>query len=200
MYKAAKLPFPPHWVNAYMWDKAKDYSDVGADASATFVPFVFATATNYEEIWNYLGEGPLLVNCERMLRYRTSPFYPVKKEQLVWYVRTTSPESMMNFINLVISLLDREDVAAQELNSWARDKQAGEDPILLDPNDPTQGNMPHNVFFHKVRVFLIDESRDITELGSSKNYTENKIIIEYDYHVIQDTGADIDPATAVDYR
>lgn len=193
-YKASKLPFPPHFINNYMWDKLKQYDDVGLGTNSTFIPFVFATPTNYEEIWNYLGEGPLLVNCERMLRYRTSPFYNIKREQLAWYVRTTTTEEMMNFINLVITALDREDVAAQEVNAWAKDN-----PIAIPDTNPTE-YIPHNVFFHRIKVFVIDESRDVSELGTAKTYVSNKIIIEYDYHTIQDPGADLPVPTAEDFR
>lgn len=183
---AAKLPFPPHFINHYMWNLLKGYDDVGLGNNSEFIPFVFATPTNYEEIWNYLGEGPLLVNCERMLRYRPSPFYSIKKEQMAWYVRSSSTEQLMNFINLVITALDREDVAAQAINAWAKDN-----PIEI-PDTIPQEYIPHNVFFHRVKAFVIDESRDISELSTAKGYVSNKIIIEYDYHTIQDSDPGVD--------
>lgn len=196
-YNAATLPFPPHWINGYIWDKIKEYDDVigqsyldDPDTSeideSKFVPFVFATPTNFEEIWNYIGDGPILVNCERMMRYRTGPFYPIKREQLAWYVRFNDPEKMINFTNLVFNALDREDASAADVNQWAKEKQDGPDPLRVSPTDPTSDPLPYNVYFHRIKVFVIDESRDVTEIGTAKTYVNNKIIIEYDYHPIQD--------------
>lgn len=178
--KGSKLPFPPHFINHYIWNELKQYDDLGISNTADFMPFIFATPTNTEEIQNYLGNGSLLVNCERMLRYRTSPFYPIKKEQLAWYVRTSTTEQMMNFMNVITTVLDREDVAAQAVNSWA-----ASNPIPVPGTSPVE-YIPHNVFFHRIKVFIIDESRDVLELAAVNGYVSNKILIEYDYHTILD--------------
>lgn len=178
MPKGASLPFPPHFINHYIWDQLKQYDDLGISNTAEFMPFIFATPTNTEEIQNYLGEGSLLVNCERMMRYRTSSFYPIKREQMAWYVRTSTTEQMMNFMNVVLTLLDREDVAAQAVNSWAKENQ-----IPIPGTSPIE-YVPHNVFFHRIKAFVIDESRDVLERATVNTYVHNKIMIEYDYHPI----------------
>lgn len=172
---AANLPFPPHWINAYIFDKLSEYDDIGVDSSQPLSPILATTPTNIDELYNNLLQsspvsGPLMIQYEKLLRFRTNPFYGIKKEQLVYYLYSNSIANINNAITVISQLLDREDVAAQELNAWA------------EANALSVGK-PHNVFFHKIRVYHIDESRDITQLASARTLVGNKIIIEYDYHV-----------------
>jgi hypothetical protein len=116
-----------------------------------------------------------MITYDRLMRFRTTPFYAVKREQLI-YTIYGSVQSVQN-INVIISqLLDREDAAAQDLNDWARDN-----PISLNGQ-----TVLSNVFFHNIKVYQIDETRDILELNSV-NMSEwaSKIIIEYDYHAAE---------------
>ena len=176
MPTASTLPFPPHWINAYLFNKLGEYgpSEVGIGPDQQIVPFFAPTATGREEIYQQLIATtglaqPTMITYDRLMRFRSSPFYGTKKEQLI-YTINGSVKSVQN-INIIISqLMDREDAAAEDLNDWARDNSH-----LL--------NVDHNVFFHSVRVYQIDETRDILELNSV-NMTDwaSKIIIEYDYH------------------
>jgi hypothetical protein len=76
-------------------------------------------------------------------------------------------------------LLDRADAAAEDLNRWTMKKQDGETP-LLDLSVP----LIRNVYFHDIKVYQLEEVRDLTELSSLRGLTLNKFIIEYDYHTI----------------
>jgi hypothetical protein len=76
-------------------------------------------------------------------------------------------------IRVITECLDREDSAAQDLNSW----------ISANPQEDDNGDaIPNNVFFHNIKVYQADESRDLVELASARTLFLNKLIIEYDYH------------------
>jgi hypothetical protein len=38
------------------------------------------------------------------------------------------------------------------------------------------------VFFHDIKVYQLEESRDIIDFGTARTYAGNKIIIDYDWH------------------
>jgi hypothetical protein len=177
------IPFPPHWINSYLFYKlGNDYgpSKVGIGPDQTIVPFFAPTTTGREEIYQQLVSNtglvqPTMITYDRLMRFRTTPFYAVKREQLI-YTIYGSVQSVQNINVIVSQLLDREDAAAQDLNDWARDN-----PISLNGQ-----TVLSNVFFHNIKVYQIDETRDILELNSV-NMSEwaSKIIIEYDYHAAE---------------
>ena len=191
MPSAKDLPFPPHWINAYIFDKLSEYDDIGMDKTQQLVP-IFATGpTNTEELYRNMIqtttiEEPLIIQYDRLMRFRQSPFYGIKKEQLIYYLYSTSIANVNN-ANIVISqLLDREDAAAQDLNVWAKDH-----PMLLNGQE-----VKSNVFFHNIKVYQADETRDVLELASARTVFINKLIIEYDYHANW-VSADRHPQTGV---
>lgn len=171
------LPYPPRWINAYIFDKLSEYEDIGVSATQQVTP-IFATGpTNTEEIYKQVIEAtaisqPLIIQYDRLMRFRPTAFYPHKREQLLYYLYSTSLENVNN-ANIVISqLLDREDAAAQDLNAWA----------AANPQTANGQTIPYNVYFHNIKVYQADETRDIIELASARTIFVNKLIIEYDYH------------------
>jgi hypothetical protein len=179
------MPFPPHWINSYLFYKlSNDYGPtrVGIDPNQTIVPFFAPTTTGREEIYQQLISNsglaqPTMITYDRLMRFRVSPFYGIKREQLI-YTIYGKVEAVQNINVIVSQLLDREDESAQELNDWARDN-----PISLNGQ-----SVLSNVFFHNFKVYQIDETRDILELNSV-NMSEwaSKLIIEYDYHAANGT-------------
>lgn len=171
---AKNLPFPPHWINAYLFAKLSEYDDIGISATQQLVPIFATTPTSTEEVYKNVVEStnleqPLMIQYDRLMRFRPTSFYAVKREQLIYYLYSTSIANV-NYANIVISqLLDREDAAAQDLNDWAIDNASAL-------------NVPHNVFFHNIKVYQADEARDVLELASARTIFINKLIIEYDYH------------------
>lgn len=157
------MPFPPHWINAYLFNKlGNDYGPtrVGIGPDQTIVPFFVTSSTNRDEIYQQLKSNtglvqPTMITYDRLMRFRVSPFYGVKREQLIYTIYGSLP-SVQNINVIVSQLLDREDVAAQEVNDWARDNG-----ISLNGEA-----VPANVFFHNFRVYQIDETRDLLELNS----------------------------------
>lgn len=169
------LPYPPHWINAYLKEQLEQYDDIGVSSTQSLSPIFATTPTNINELWGQVlqsGEvsNPLIIQYEHLMRLRTRPFYQIRKEQLVYYLYSDTPSNIYNAINVITYLFDREDAAAEDLNRWCA-------------KNINTVNQPLNVYFHNMRVFHLDESRDVIELGSAKTFTANKIIIEYDYHV-----------------
>ena len=99
---------------------------------------------------------------------------------MLYYVYST-PSKILDVSTILSQLLDRADAAAEDLNRWARKKQEGDSPIL-DLTVP----LIKNVYFHDIKVYQLEEVRDLTEVSSMRGLTLNKFIIEYDYHTIND--------------
>jgi hypothetical protein len=51
MPKAMELPFPPHWINAYLYAKLAEYEDIAIVATQQLVPIFAMTPTSTEEVY-----------------------------------------------------------------------------------------------------------------------------------------------------
>jgi hypothetical protein len=129
-------------------------------------------STSIDDLFDELNPEPypFLVVYDRLVRYKPNSFYRHKREQLVYTIHALSDEKGFDISRVIIEALDRQDAAGQDVNQW------------LIENPEKLGTLNHNVFFHGFRVFQVDETRDIIELGSVKFNYRNKIIVEYDYH------------------
>lgn len=179
MVKAIELPYPPRWINAYIVDQLSAYEDINvSNGSGGYLsPIVTSTPSNTEEIYKQLLQTtsvgqPLLIQYDRLMRFRPNAFYATKREQLLYYLYSTSLENVNNAMIVISQLLDREDAAAQDLNAWASS----------NPQTIAGEQIPHNVFFHNIKAYQADETRDLVDLASARAVYVNKIIIEYDYH------------------
>jgi hypothetical protein len=106
------------------------------------------------------------------MRFRPNSFYETKREQLLYYLYSTSLENVNNAMIVISQLLDREDAAAQDINQWA----------VANPQVINGETLPYNVFFHNIKAYQADETRDLVDLASARAVYVNKLIIEYDYH------------------
>lgn len=178
MPKALDLPYPPRWINAYLFDKLSEYEDIGVEKTQGFVPIFATSPMTIEEIYENVRqvtktEEPLVMQYDRMVGFRPTVFYPHKREQVLYYVYSTNLSNVINATTVISQLLDREDAAAQDLNSWAaRNIQYAEDGTII----------PHNVFFHNIKVHQTDEAADVMSSISSRTIHAAKLIVEYDYH------------------
>lgn len=172
MATVADLPYPPKWVNKFIFQELAKYTDIGVSGISQLIPIFATSPTNTEEIYKGVIQStniaePLVIIYDRLITFRPSVFYPHKREQLIYYLYSTSLANVNN-ANIVISqLLDREDASAEELNSWCS----------LNP-----GEEDFNVYFHNTKVYQAQEARDVLDLASARTIFVNKLIIEYDYH------------------
>lgn len=172
MATVENLPYPPKWINKYIYQELAKYEDIGISNVSQIVPIFATSPTNTEDIYKNVVEStsigePLVIIYDRLITFRPTVFYPHKREQLIYYLYSTSLENVNN-ANIVISqLLDREDASAQDLNAWS---------------NVNKGEENYNVFFHNTKVYQAQEARDVLDLASARTIFVNKLIIEYDYH------------------
>jgi hypothetical protein len=80
-------------------------------------------------------------------------------------------------------LLDRGNESAEDINAWILTKltrnSSGDDVFVPNVNDGTEFSP---VYFHDIKIFQLEETRDIVDFGTARTYAGNKIIIDYTYH------------------
>ena len=233
--------------------------------------------TNIEDLYNdsiqiRQTESPILIVYDRLMRFRPTPFYSHKREQLIYFIYSTDVGKLIDTVRVISSALDREDASAQDVNSYnflnpllkassppivfssknisnkslegriarittstAHGLEEGDaveitgvmtgSPAILDTRfngiryvtdkvsdtvfrfttklsykgaaivAPTAASgsilkkesTPFNIAFHSTRVYQADESRDVAELASARTLFVNKLIVEYDYHILVDS-------------
>jgi hypothetical protein len=163
--------FPPTFVNHYVVGQLQRFDILSG--TEQMVPIFPTSPTNIEDVFrNYIAapgvSDPLLIQYERLIRFRPTPFYRNKREQLVYYLYCTNLSKITDAHRIITDALDREDSAAQDINAWC--------------SAPDTKIEPYNVYFHNVKVYQADETRDVLELASARTVYANKLIIEYDYH------------------
>jgi len=182
---------PVLWVNTYLQEKIPTLvKQVGTDQVTNFtdaqgigVPFFPSRPASIEEIteqWVVINDerypyAGIMATWDRLVRMRRSPFPHIKQEQLLYYFYATEQnvtEQMVQVQEAVLRLMDREDETAEEINAWAKAKGQ------ID-------GMNCKFFFHRFRVYQLEEVRDIIDFGTARTYGGNKIIIDFEYH--QDT-------------
>jgi hypothetical protein len=166
------LNTPGLWINKYLQEKIFNYTDI----AIPFFPTTPTTIDDLTEQWVVLNEQRvsyqgILSVYDRMIKMRRSTFPHVKSEQLLYYFYATQndvTESMIKIQESVLRLMDREDETAEEINSWVKDKN-------ID-------GMTCQFYFHKFKVYQLQETRDIVNFGTARTFGGNKIIIDFDYH------------------
>ncbi len=188
---------PPTFINAYLADKVKGH------LSYT-LPFFPTTPTAIQDVTETFpdAESNVFGIYDRMLRMRRSPFPHIKSEQVLYYLykKAGDPVSLIETVQMVQDLLDREDESAEEINNWIKIYQTNNpgNPVLEDGTYPSstgedadkklfktakfQGVEFMLPYFHRFKVYQLQETRDIIDFGTARTYAGNKIIIDYDWH------------------
>jgi hypothetical protein len=170
--------FPPIFVNAFVNSELKEFG-LMPTGPEPFQPFFPAQVPDsVEGIYNdipFIRNNPdtTVIIFDRLIRFRPTTFYRHKREQLIYFIYSPNLSKLFDTTRVIIECLDREDAAAQDLNAWI---------ATNDINDESGDPIPKNVFFHNIKVYQADESRDILELASARTLGLNKLVIEYDYH------------------
>ena len=167
---AQQTHYPAFTVNGYIEQELRRFEVV--DKPQTWSPFMPAMSTNIDDIYGETlsldGALPLLIAYDTLSRFRPSPMYRHKREQIMYTVH--GPEDkVFAAIRVINAALDREDSAAQDVNLW---------------QSKNLSNNSQPIFFHNFKTFQIDESRDLLELASVRGIYRNKIIVQYDYHTV----------------
>jgi len=164
---------PMLWVNSYLQDMLGE----GLALGVPFFPPSPSSINDLTESWIVINDVNLpykgvMCTYDRLIRMRRSPFPHIKGEQLLYYFFATEQgvtDKMVAITETVLRLMDREDETAEEINRWAKNKGT------------IAGHSP-NFYFHKFRVYQLEEVRDIIDFGTARTYGGNKIIIDFEYH------------------
>ena len=191
----------PHlFINKYLQEK------IGRAFGET-VPFVPTRPTDIDAFTETFpkaldeegNEMPLeggLAVYDRMFKMRRKAFPHIKCEQILYYFYRTSEnlERLYETQQLTQDLLDRGDESGQELNAWIYDLWISQGSPQDTGVDLVSGvSETHNVinlgggsfllpYFHEIKIFKLEEKRDIIDFGTARTWAGNKIIIDYEWH------------------
>lgn len=197
------IDYPPIFINNYLAEKVSELfeEELGNDQRFN-VRFFPTSPTDIDALTQGFpaAENNVFAVYDRMFKMRRGPFPHIKCEQLLYYFYKMSgdPVALIKTSQLVQDLLDRGDESAQELNSWIKGKlKTNPGPIIRTPNPefplvkakdkltPTVQFSGENFFlpfFHDLKIYQLEETRDIIDFGTARTYAGNKIIIDYDWH------------------
>jgi len=170
--KTSILNTPVLWINAYLQEKLQS---LGFDT----MPFFPSLPSTINDLTDYFPTGGVMATYDRMIRMRRNPFPHIKCEQLLYYFYATAENSVVNMVKITeqtLRLMDREDETAEELNKWCIAKGS----ILVEGE-----TIEPNFNFTNFKVFQLQETRDIINFGTARTYAGNKIIIYYDYIMLE---------------
>jgi hypothetical protein len=175
------IAYPPVFINEYLAEKIPDALPNRFGGSFRFFPTLPTDINSLTETFPEAADDVFAV-YDRMYKMRRTPFPHIKCEQLLYYFYKMSgdPEALIETVQLVQDLLDDGDESAQELNSWIS-KKVGSNGLVTFGS----GNLArefHPVFFHEIKIWQLEEARDIIDFGTARTYAGNKVIIDYLYH------------------
>lgn len=159
------LNTPMLWINEYLKEK------LGELLPTTPVPFFPSSPTNLDDLYKMFPEGGMMCSFDRMFRMRRSPFPHIKTEQALYYFYATAENNKENMVKVqeaILRLMDREDETAEEINDWAKGK--------------TFGGLSCKFYFHRFKIYQLEEVRDLIDFASVKAFLGNKVIIDFEYH------------------
>jgi hypothetical protein len=169
---ASTFNTPQLWINTYLQEKLIN----DANIAMPFFPSMPASIDDLTEQWVIVNDerypyAGVMATWDRLIRMRRSPFPHIKQEQALYYFYATQNgviDQMVRVQEAVLRLMDREDETAQEINAWAKGK-------VID-------GMSCKFYFHRFKIYQLEETRDIIDFGTARTYGGNKIIIDFEYH------------------
>lgn len=188
---------PPTMINEYLKDKIGGYFAEDDPYNLAFFP---TGPTNIDDLTEDLPSSVdnVFVVYDRMFRLRRKAFPHIKCEQVLYYFyrKADRMKELIETIQLVQDLLDRGDESAQELNAWIKSQwlaQPVEERTTTRKNVATgtvetfdkitiRGEDFLMPYFHDLRIFQLEEARDIIDFGTARTWAGNKLIINYDWH------------------
>ena len=151
---------PATVINKYLWDTLKQVEPSFNKKYGKTIPFFpISDSASGTKSW----ESKTYVIYDRMLRMTGSPFYPIKKEHVLYAVKGKESDTLQ-WSAAIQYILDRQDDAAIDINNWNGAQDA-----------------PAEIYFHSLRVFQTgsSQSRDF----SNRPYYITEFIVEAEYHL-----------------
>lgn len=197
----ATTAHPPVIINHYLSEKIPKLLPEYFSGATTTFPIMSVTPrdiTAYRELWD--ADPSIAVDSfalyERMFRMRRNAFPHIKTEQLLYYFyvnnTTTAADTLFDISQTVQDLLDRGDESAEEINEWTRSKLDTNSKLFFGEGSFAKEFKP--IYFHNIKIYQLEETRDVIDFASVKTYIGNKIIIDYTYHIPSDFNQDTTPS------
>jgi len=174
------ISYPPVFINEYLAEKVVERIPHQFAGTFRFFPTLPTDINSLTEGFPEEANDVFAI-YDRMMKIRRSPFPHIKNEQLLYYFYkiNSDPEALIETSQIVQDLLDREDESAQEINSWIASKvQDG----LVTFGTGSLARQFKPIFFHSIKIYQLQETRDIMNPATVRTYSGNKIIIEYQFH------------------
>lgn len=170
------LNYAPIFINQYLAEKIPASIPNRFSGSLLFFPVSPTDINALTETFPEAANNVFAV-YDRMFRMRHKAFPHIKSEQLLYYFYKMAgdPEALIETTQIIYDLLDREDESAEEINTWIRSKLVN-GVLTIDGKDFKP------IYFHKLKVYQLQETRDIVNFATARTYAGNKIIVDYDYH------------------
>jgi hypothetical protein len=161
------LGVAPLAVNGYLWDTLKAIEPTFDKKYGQKIPiFPLGDSASGSKSW----ENKTYMIYDRMFKLGMGPFYPRKKEQLLYYVKGNEADSLL-WGSAIQMILDREDDAGKDINQWIRENG---------------GNEEYPVYFHYIRVYQTDSSisssSEMKRDFSSRPYYITEFVVDMCYH------------------
>ena len=174
------ISYPPIFINDYLKEKLLAFSNIDVPFFPTNPSTIDQLTQSFANLNNQAG---LFAVYDRMFKMRRKAFPHIKDEQLLYYFYGTAEAALPTLIDstqIVADLLDRGDESAQDLNNWVRSKLNLDGVYSKPDGNTTKEFLP--VYFHDIKIYQLEETRDIIDFGTARTYAGNKIIIDYCYH------------------
>ena len=116
--------FPPTFLNRYVLSELAHYELIADSDVVTPSPMIPAQfPTNIEDLYNdsiqiRQTESPILIVYDRLMRFRPTPFYLRKREQLIYFIYSTDVGKLIDSVRVISNALDREDSSAEDVNNY----------------------------------------------------------------------------------
>jgi|SRR5210317_154054 hypothetical protein len=195
MVDTLPVSHPPTIINAYLKDKIGGYFAGADDYDLVFFP---TGPTNIDDLTENFPDAVdnVFVVYDRMFRLRREAFPHIKKEQVLYYFykKANAMKELIETTQLVQDLLDRGDESAQEINEWTRQLWITQGQRTSVKNNIVTGQ-PETFdvvsfsnedfllpYFHELKIFQLEEARDIIDFGTARTWAGNKLIVNYDWH------------------
>jgi hypothetical protein len=175
------ISYPPIFINDYLREKILTI----ANNDIPFFPTSPSTIEQLTQSATLNNTGNLFAVYDRMFKMRRKAFPHIKDEQLLYYFYSLDIVAMVDATQYIADLLDRGDESAQDLNAWIASKLEGTRGNERYIKRDSQGNIEKEflpVYFHDIKIYQLEETRDIIDFGTARTYAGNKIIIDYCYH------------------
>lgn len=150
-------------VNNYLWDTMKRIEPGLADDYDGIIPFIpLADARGGDSVWK---EKPYVI-YDYSIRPREWSFYPIHHTHFYYMVRGRTEDALV-WTNAIGHILDRQDDAAKDINSF-----------MVDQYDETP------VFFHSFKVMSQERVEDRTRLDSAVDqFYQMSLTVDAKYHL-----------------